>query len=228
MPTPREMRIGLVIPIHNEEKTISACLDSLQPFIQANDILLLIDDHSTDTTISIVENRSQTLLPSPFRSRGLAIHFGVEQILVKNPDVDVIVIGHADMVFQDQSRAAIVQALQDNPQALGGCLGHRVVPSRWSLAIIQWGDKIRAKYARLPYGDQAQFFRVSAVERIGGFPRQARMEDLELSLRLRKQGLTVYCDCPVRINPRHWEKGVIRTTLRNWNLLLRYLLLRKC
>jgi glycosyltransferase involved in cell wall biosynthesis len=221
------MQIGLVIPVHNEENTILACLNSLQPFIQANDIILLIDDHSSDATVSIVRNASFPILPSPVRSRGFAIHYGVEQILMKYPDVDVILIGHADMVFQEGSRASIVQALQTHPHALGGCLGHRVVPSWPSLSIIQWGDKIRAKYVRLPYGDQAQFIRVSALEGMGGFPRQTRMEDLELSLRLRKQGPTVYCDCPVLINPRHWEKGVIRTTLRNWYLLLRYLLLRK-
>ena len=59
---------------------------------------------------------------------------------------------------------------------------------------------------------------VDAIEEIGGFPQLPFMEDLELALRCRNLGRWLYLDKPVRIDARHWRKGVISTTLRNWSL----------
>lgn len=47
-------RISVIIPVYNAEKHIAKCVDSILPQLQANDELLLINDGSTDNTLSVL------------------------------------------------------------------------------------------------------------------------------------------------------------------------------
>lgn len=57
----------------------------------------------------------------------------------------------------------------------------------WIRPLLPIADA-RSRYSRLPYGDQALFVRAEAFRRVGGFPDQPLLEDLELSRRLRRAG----------------------------------------
>ena len=105
-----------------------------------------------------------------------------------------------------------------------GSLGHRIDDRRLVFRAIEAGNRLRARFLGVPYGDQAQFFSVAAIEGSGGFPGLDRYEDLELALRLRRLGRVIYLDHPVTIPARHWDKGVVRATLRNWQIAIRLLL----
>lgn len=47
-------RISVIIPVYNAEKHIAKCVDSILPQLQENDELLLINDGSTDNTLSVL------------------------------------------------------------------------------------------------------------------------------------------------------------------------------
>jgi hypothetical protein len=72
---------------------------------------------------------------------------------------------------------------------------------------------IRSRYTRLPYGDQAMFVRRDAFERAGGFPDQPLMEDLELSIRLRKLGRIARVPACVRVSGRRFVAHPVRDTV---------------
>src|SRR5262249_29675404 len=63
---------------------------------------------------------------------------------------------------------------------------------------------IRSRLTRHPYGDQAMFVRREAFTRAGGFPDQPLMEDLELSLRLRRLGRIVTVPATVQVSGRRF------------------------
>lgn len=48
-------RLSVIIPVYNAEKHIAKCVDSILPQLQNEDELLLINDGSTDDTISILK-----------------------------------------------------------------------------------------------------------------------------------------------------------------------------
>lgn len=48
------MKVSVVIPVHNEEKYIKSCLDSLMSQTEKPDEIIVVDNNSTDHTISIV------------------------------------------------------------------------------------------------------------------------------------------------------------------------------
>ena len=77
----------------------------------------------------------------------------------------------------------------------------------------------RVRLFGIVYGDQGLFLRRETFERAGGFPALRLMEDVFLSLRLRRMGRIVIGRRRIFVSPRRWQKvGLIRQTLRNWGL----------
>jgi hypothetical protein len=72
---------------------------------------------------------------------------------------------------------------------------------------------LRSRYANLPYGDQALFVRADVFWRLGGFPEQPLMEDLELSRRLSRTGLIRIVPATVRVSGRRFLARPIYYTL---------------
>ncbi len=212
--------IGVVVPARDEARRIATCLRSLRPFLEAGSPVVVVDDGSEDGTGELAARLGARVLATGRRSRGLAAATGYEEVAREVPSVLLV---HADMVVPPAARERIQTALERNPDAVGGVLGHRIADSRARFRWVEAGNRLRARLLQLPYGDQAQFVRTEAVARSGGFPVQEAMEDVELALRLRRLGRWLYVNCPVLIPGRHWEGGVLRTTLRNWAATARYL-----
>jgi hypothetical protein len=72
---------------------------------------------------------------------------------------------------------------------------------------------LRSRYSVLPYGDQAIFVRAKAFRRVGGFPDQPLMEDLELSRCLRRLGRIRIVPARVRVSGRRFLARPIYYTL---------------
>ncbi len=215
--------IGIVIPAHNEEELLPACLKSLQPFLDQGDEVLVIDAASKDDTALIARQMGFRVIHTISSSRGRAVEFGINDLRASEKIFDAIMILHADMVVAPNTRQTLLIKLSQSPNSPGGVLGHHIDEVGLCYRLIEWGNNFRARFFHLPYGDQAQFFRPIAINDHFEFPHQESLEDVELSLRLRKIGPLLYIDCPVLISSRHWKYGFIRTTLRNWLIVLFYM-----
>jgi glycosyltransferase involved in cell wall biosynthesis len=178
--------------------------------------VVVVDDGSTDETREIAAAAGARVLPSRAPGRGRAVATGVAAVASA---CEAIVLLHADMEVPPGVREAVVRVLERAP---AGFLGHRIGDRRLRFRIVEAGNRFRAVFRRLPYGDQGQFFRTSVLEAIGGFPDQDRLEDLELALRLRAIGAVVDARAPVTIPSRHWERGILRAFLRNTATVVRY------
>lgn len=221
------LSIGIVIPARNEESNILQCLSSLRPFREQHDRIVVINACSTDATAALARDTGTLVLDAPVPDRGFVVEMGVKYFTNSEIAPDVLLIAHADMVFQSESRARLTERLEKNPAAVWGCYGHRIRHRNPLFRLVEWGNNQRAKYVRIPYGDQAQFFKTSVLNTINGFPHQTELEDLELSLRLKQQETFVYLDYPVWIPARHWKDGIVKTTLRNWMKVGQYIRHRK-
>jgi hypothetical protein len=110
-------------------------------------------------------------------------------------------------MLQEGAGERVVRSLERNPAAAGGCLGMRFEeegPVRRGIAAL---NNLRAAATGIGFGDQAQFVRRDALERIGGFPGLMLMEDVELSLRLKRIGRPVYLPGGVVVSGRRWQAG---------------------
>jgi glycosyltransferase involved in cell wall biosynthesis len=214
------VRLGVVVPARNEAAGIGACLDSLREFAAAGDPVLVVDNGSTDDTAEVARGRGIEVVFEPRRGRGHALATGYRAARDRS---DWILFVHADMVLPPGTRAEMMRALDAHPSAVGGALGHRIEDPRLRFRLVEAGNRFRARRLKLSYGDQAQFWRVFAIEARGGFPEVERMEDLVLSARLKRAGEILFLDLPVAIPARHWHRGVVSTTARNWWTTVRYL-----
>jgi len=85
---------------------------------------------------------------------------------------------------------------------------------------------IRTHLTRIPYGDQAIFIRREVFDRLNGFKEIPIMEDVDLMWRIKKAGDKIYI-IPEKVttSPRRWEReGILYCTLRNWIIVILYLL----
>jgi glycosyltransferase involved in cell wall biosynthesis len=212
------MILAVVVPARDEQQRLPACLDSLTPFRAAGDPIVVVDNGSVDATGAIARDRGFETIVEPRAGRGLAVAAGFRAVRDRARWVLVV---HADMVVAAGTREALAAVIAESPEIVAGALGHRIDDRRIVFRAIEAGNRLRARILGVPYGDQAQFFSVAAIEASGGFPDVDEQEDLQLALRLRRFGRVCYLDHPVTIPSRHWSGGIIPTTLRNWRIALR-------
>jgi hypothetical protein len=82
---------------------------------------------------------------------------------------------------------------------------------------------LRSRVTGIATGDQAMVMTRWAYEKVGGFSALPIMEDIDLSMRLRRLGPPALLRPPVHTSPRRWEeKGIVRTILLMWALRLAY------
>lgn len=214
------MKFAVVVPARDEQARLAACLDSLAPFRAAADAIVVVDNGSRDATGTIARERGFETIVEPQPGRAHAVAAGYRAVRERAPWVLVI---HADMIVAAGTREALAAALAASPESVTGALGHRIADRRLVFRAVEAGNRLRASGFGVSYGDQAQFFQVAAIEASGGFPGLNPHEDLELALRLRRRGTFIYLDHPVMIPARHWDRGVLQATLRNWWTLARRL-----
>lgn len=208
--------VGVVIPTWNEAASLPETLASLRRQSVAPAAVVVADGGSTDETVSVAVKEGASVAAAARKGRGPQIAAGLEALPAP---VNVVVIGHADMVFSADALAAVVTALASRPEAVGGCLGHRFRTSDPRFRLVEWADRRRVLRTGISYGDQAQFFRRDPLAVAGGFPPLMLLEDVVLSERLRLLGPTLYLDQPVTVSTRGFRRlGFYRTLWRNWRL----------
>ncbi len=75
----RNMKVSVIIPVYNEERTIEKCLLSLLNQSYENMEIFIVDDGSTDGSVAIVRKHPVTLLQQPHSGPLVAWNRAVEE-----------------------------------------------------------------------------------------------------------------------------------------------------
>jgi rSAM/selenodomain-associated transferase 2 len=192
-------RVTVIVPVLNEEARIGEQLDALRAVPELHEVLV-VDGGSTDQSPAIVRERSGVkLLVAP---RGRAAQMNAGAALATG---EVLLFLHADVRLPQDAARWIATALED-PSVVGGAFRTWTVGEgkrAWLAPLLHLAD-LRSRYSRLPYGDQALFVRTEVFKRLGGFPDQPVMEDLELSRRLSRVGRLRTVPAVVRVSGRRF------------------------
>jgi rSAM/selenodomain-associated transferase 2 len=209
------MRISIVIPVLNEEKSIAETVAALMPLKPHE--LIIVDGGSSDRTYEICNRLDVTVLSSP-RGRGLQMNHGARQATG-----DVLLFLHADTRLPGSSIDDIRGALR-NPQCVGGRFDVQLDGVHWMLGVIGAMISMRSRMSRVATGDQGIFVRRGIFAELGGYPDIPLMEDVAFSRALKSRGAVACLRSRVITSARRWEKqGIWRTILRMWLLKLLYL-----
>jgi len=209
------MKISVIIPVLNEEKTIASALRALLQLSPHE--IIVVDGGSGDRTVEICRSLSIKIL-SWERGRARQMNFGA-----RRATGDVLLFLHADTRLPKTAFADIATALGD-PRCLGGRFDVELEGSHPMLKIVGALINYRSRATKIGTGDQAIFVRREAFERIGGYPDIPLMEDVALCRALKRLGGVACLRSRVMTSARRWESdGVWRTILRMWTLKILYL-----
>jgi hypothetical protein len=198
---PSEVRsLAVVVPTLNESSMLPNCLLSVSRMSPRPDELIIVDGGSTDGTSEIAARSGGTVISSE-PGRGCQIAAGVDAARS-----DIVLVLHADCEVVPDAGSRIFAALNGRAEAVGGAIGQLFDCDSPSLCVIECLNEIRAVLLGLSFGDQGQFFRRTAIMADGGFPNLALMEDVELSLRLRRAGPMLYLGGGVLCSSRRWRQ----------------------
>jgi rSAM/selenodomain-associated transferase 2 len=210
------MRISVICPVLNEEKTIGDTLEALLPL--KPDELIVVDGRSSDGTREICRKRGVEILTAP-RGRAAQMNCGAA-----HAGGDVLLFLHADTRLPPTAFSDIRRALRD-PRCVGGRFDVRLDGDHWMLRVIGAMISLRSRLSKVGTGDQGIFVRRSLFEEMGGFPEIPLMEDIAFCRALKRLGVVACLKSKVITSARRWESdGVWRTIFRMWTLKSLYLL----
>ncbi|HNP25308.1 MAG TPA: glycosyltransferase [Nitrosomonas sp.] len=196
--------LAVIIPTLNEDGQIKTCLEALQSLQRPADEIFVCDGGSTDQTVAIAKEMGVCVMCSE-SGRGTQIKAGVEAARS-----EVVLVMHADCICDNDVSQRIINVLEQNPDVAGGAVGQRFKTASLQLLVIEMLNDARAALGGASFGDQGQFFRVAAIQKMGGFPGYPLMEDVELSLRMMRAGRVVLLNGGIHNSARQWRQGFTR------------------
>lgn len=205
--------ISVVVPVLDEAAEIEATLATTRdPAVLE---VIVVDGGSRDATAEMARRRADRVIAAP---RGRASQMNAGAAIARG---EILLFLHGDTRLPAGFGRAACAAIA------AGCVGGRFdVALRGShamLPVVAAMINARSRLTRIATGDQAIFVRRRVFEALGRFPALPLMEDVALSVRLRRAGRVAALRERVSTSGRRWEKqGVARTVLLMWWLRLAY------
>jgi rSAM/selenodomain-associated transferase 2 len=205
------MRVSVILPTLNEAATIKSALGRLR--LQACEEVIVVDASSPDGTAERAREQGAFVIESP-RGRGVQQNIGASRA-----GGDILVFLHADCWLEPGSLAGLRSFLARHPRVPGGCFRMRVEAEQLLYRGIDASAHLRAGVFGIPYGDQGIFVRRRAFEHVGGFPEVPLLEDIGISLKLRRLGRLAVLPYRIYVSARRWRRyGIVGQSVRNWSL----------
>lgn len=210
------MRISVILPVLNEEKTVGSTLQALKRL--EPDEIMAVDGGSTDRTREICESLAVSVISSCC-GRARQMNQGARQATG-----DVLLFLHADTRLPPSALIDVRAALQD-PKILGGRFDVKLDDDGWMFRVIGTMISFRSRLSRVCTGDQAIFVRRDVFNQLGGYPDVPLLEDVAFSQALKRRGAVACLRSQVMTSARRWElEGVWRTIFKMWALRALFLL----
>ena len=207
--------LSIIVPALNEATGIVAMLSALAPLRACGAEVIVIDGGSEDATPALAQAGADRVVDGP---RGRARQMNAGAALASAP---VLLFLHADTRLPAGADRLIDAALASG--ASWGRFDVFITGRAPLLRLVAAMMNLRSRLTGIATGDQAIFVTRSAFVRVGGFPDQALMEDIELSRRLSALAPPACLRARVVTSGRRWEqRGVWRTIFLMWRLRWRY------
>lgn len=207
--------VSIITPVLDEAHVLPAWLIAVRALPCAQVELLLVDGGSTDDTVALARAAGVHVLCAE-RGRARQMNAGAAQARG-----EILLFLHADTWLPAGALAAVVARLDG--RHCWGRFDVRIAGRPRMLRVIAWLMNLRSRLSGIATGDQAIFVTREAFERVGGFPDQPLMEDIEISRRLLRLGAPACLRLKVVTSGRRWEaRGTWRTMLLMWQLRWAY------
>ncbi len=230
------MKLSIIIPVYNEEKTILEILDRVKkekiPLIEKE--IIVVDDGSTDGTREKLENLKENDLKIIFRKenggKGAAVRNGIE-----NATGEYIIIQDADLEYHPKYIKELLKPiLEKKTDVVYGTRLNRMPHLKGEegkhLFILHYfGNRFLSLVTSILYGqwitDMETCYKLFPRKALDGIELNARGFELEpeITSKLMKRGYKIK-EISILVKPRGYEEGKKLNTVRDglkafWTLI---------
>lgn len=199
------MKISIIIPACNEEKSISKIISYLRKSSRRENIaeIIVVDAGSSDRTVKSAESAGAEVFFSEKKSRSIQMNIGAH-----NANGSIFYFLHSDTFPPKNFDIKIINALSGSIKS--GSFRLQFDLSNWFLSLFSWFTRFPISFFR--YGDQSLFITRQLFFKIGGFNSAMQiMEDKEIIPRIiRWSRFSVIPDYVVTSARRYLRNGIYR------------------
>ncbi len=209
--------ISVIIPVHNGGKYLERCLDALIDSTYPVFEILVIDNHSTDDTVTIAQQKGVnviqlTELPGPAAAR----NFGAQ-----HARGDIFLFVDSDVTVRRDTIALVAGNFRQNPEiaAVFGSYDDEPLEDNF---ISQYRNLFHHFHHQHSCTEAFTFWggcgaiRKKVFEEMGGFNQKRytkpSIEDIDLGCRIRKKGYRILLDKDMQV--KHLKKWEFISMLR--------------
>lgn len=208
------MRVSVIVPVYNEEKTVARVLELLSQ-VNLDVEVVVIDDASTDRTWEILQELRQRAPFNAYRyvrheynqGKGVALRTGFRQVTG-----DMVTVQDADMEYDPQDLPALVRKWEEAVQA-----GHPKVAvyGRRDLSsqkfTTRWGNRFLTAVTNILFGshihDMETCYKLMPGAVARALPMEGRRFEIEPEITscILQAGYRIF-EVPISYNPRKEKK----------------------
>lgn len=205
------MKLSVIIPAYNEEKTIAYVLEQIFALRMDLDFeVIIVDDGSTDTTAQAVKKTGFPLIyirQEINLGKGAALRRGIREA-----KGDIILIQDADSEYDPKDYPALVKPLLSREAEV--VYGSRILNkgNGYSYKRYYWGGRLLSWWTNFLYGsritDEATGYKVFKAGVLKSFRLDCRGFEFcpEVTAKVLRQGIKIM-EVPISYYPRSIEEG---------------------
>ncbi len=223
--------VSIIIPVFNEADNLPLLFDNINKLNPNPQQVILVDGGSNDDSIAIIQSFINELMLNNDRKidwrmtgskAGRALQMNTGAALATS---EVLLFLHADTQLPMNAIESVSEAMK---RAEWGRFDVQIASRQPTLRLVSQMINWRSRLSGIATGDQAIFISQSLFERIGNYPNQALMEDIELCKQLKGKQLKgmakpACLKSKVITSARRWQQhGTWRTIILMWHLRFDY------
>ncbi|MFC1743811.1 TIGR04283 family arsenosugar biosynthesis glycosyltransferase [Candidatus Riflebacteria bacterium] len=210
--------VSIIIPTFNEELSLPFVLESIPRSKKLE--VLVVDGGSVDGTLKVaVRDGRPIIVHSKKRGRGIQMDLGA-----KKASGQIFFFLHADCIPDTGHLFHLKKALKR--KNLAGYFDFYLTNRGFKYRILELLTNFRARFFRLPYGDQGLFLHRQLYQQLNGFKPYPFLEDVDFIFRLKSRKVKLLrFPVKMKVSTRTWEKkGILYCSFRNILLVILFVL----
>jgi biofilm PGA synthesis N-glycosyltransferase PgaC len=216
--------VTAIVPAFNEAATIIATVRSLQDQTRPPDVILVVDDCSTDGTGDLARSCGAEVVRTPRNSgnKGGALNFGIDHVAT-----EFVLVVDADTVVARDGVALLVDAITRSEDIAGACgfVIPKHVSSVWErgryveyLFTLTFQKRVQDYYGSiLVLSGCFSIYRTAILLGVGAWPVRTVAEDMDLTWQFHRHHYKVrYVPEAVCYPTEPHDFRMLRRQLRRW------------
>ena len=209
------LKLSVIIPVYNEEKTIDAVIGSVQK-VALKDIkkeIIVVDDFSTDNTrkilLGLMDSNLKIFFHQKNQGKGTAIRTGLKHVTG-----DIILIQDADLEYNPSEYGKLLRPIiDDNKNVVYGTRLEYIKHNVKNMNRLHFIGNVFLTYiTNLLYNTKItdmetgyKVFRKDVIDKINIKAKRFDFEP-EITAKILKKGYTI-CEVPITFKARKFNEG---------------------